>query len=67
MHNFEMRLALTDILAEVNQSRQIQSYECLKLIADILRFVLTLFVHEQLYDYRLFYSILECSSFIYHT
>lgn len=67
MHNFEMRLAMTDILAEVNQSRQIHSHECLKLIADILRFILTLFVHEQLSDYRLFYSILECSSFLYFT
>lgn len=35
------------------------------MIADILRFILTLFVHEELYDYRLFYSILECSQFIF--
>lgn len=65
MHNFEMRTQLADILGEINQSRQIHSYECLKLIADVLRFVLTLFVHESLYNYRLLYSILECSQYIY--
>jgi hypothetical protein len=58
---------MADILSEINQNRQILSYECLKLIADILRFILTLFVHEQLYDYRLFYMILECSQYIYYT
>lgn len=65
MHTFEMRQQMADILAEVNQARQLKSYDCMKLIADILRFILTLFVHEQLYDYRLLYSILECSSFIF--
>ena len=61
MHNSEMRQQMTEILTDVNQARQIHSFECLKLIADIIRFILTLFVHEQIYNYRLFNAILECS------
>lgn len=46
MHNHEMRQQMTDLLNEINQARKIDSFECLKLIADIIRFILTLFVHE---------------------
>ena len=37
----------------------------MKLLADILRYVLTLFVYEQLTDYRLLYIVLECCQQIY--
>ena len=46
MHSFAMRSILTDIIGEINQPHELASYECLKLLADILRFVMTLFVHE---------------------
>jgi len=47
MHMQTMRETLADILSEVGTSaRQINSFEVLKLIADVIRFVLTLFVHE---------------------
>ena len=35
MHVQEMRDVLTDIISEVTSSQQLESYECLKLIADI--------------------------------
>ena len=38
----------------------------MKLLADILRFVMTLFVHERLNDYRLLYIVLECQQQIYY-
>lgn len=51
---------MSDVLwREIVQTRVLESFDCLKLIADILRFILTLFVHEQVNDYRLLYAILE--------
>ena len=38
----------------------------MKTIADIIKFVLTLFVHEQFQDYRLLYTVLDCSSHLYY-
>ena len=47
MHNQAMRDVLTEILNDHNHPPVVlKGYECLKLIADIIRFVLTLFVHE---------------------
>ena len=58
MHNQDLRDTLTDIISEINQPLELENYECMKLLADILRFVMTLFVHEQLSDYKLLYMIL---------
>ena len=35
MHVQEMRDVLTDIISEITSATQLESYECLKLIADI--------------------------------
>ena len=60
MHNQLLRESVADILwREIVQTRVLESFDCLKLIADVLRFILTLFVHEQVNDYRLLYAILE--------
>ena len=61
-----MRDSLSDLLTDYNSAHRLHNYECLKLIADILRFVLTLFVHEQLTDYKLLYTVLECSCQVYY-
>lgn len=67
MHQEEIREVLADILSEVGTSvRLIESHEVIKLIADILRFVLTLFVHEQFTEFRLLYTILDSSAHIYY-
>ena len=52
---------MQDILMEITHPKKIENLECLKIIADIIRFVLTLFVHEQDADYRLLAAILDCS------
>lgn len=46
MHDSKMRVLMTEILSEITTPKRIDNIECLRLIADILRFVLTLFVHE---------------------
>jgi len=56
-----MRQVMTEILQEITSPKRIDNIECLRLIADILRFVLTLFVHEEDADYRLLAAILDCS------
>jgi len=61
MHDKQMRIVMTEILSEVKHPQKIENIECLKIIADLMRFVLTLFVHEEGADYRLFHAILECS------
>ena len=35
MHQQDMRDVLTDILSEINQPQKLESFDCLKLIADI--------------------------------
>lgn len=66
MHEPEMRDVIVEILSDVNNSfKPVKSYECLKLISDVIRFILTLFVHEQLTDFRLLYSIMDSSQTIY--
>jgi hypothetical protein len=61
MHDSKMRQFMTEILQEITAPKSIENVECLRLIADILRFVLTLFVHEEDADYRLLSVILEVS------
>ncbi|CDW77618.1 rab-like gtpase activating [Stylonychia lemnae] len=65
MHDKVMRSEMTNILKDIISPRQLSNSECLKLIADIIKFILTLFVHEQSTDYRLVYNILESSQNIY--
>ena len=61
MHDSKMRNVMTEILQEITSPKQVQNTEVLRLISDILRFILTLFVHEQDADYRLLAVILESS------
>ena len=66
MHDQEMRDTLSDIVSEINQPVELANYECIKLLADVLRFVMTLFVHEQLSDYKLLYMVLESSQLVHY-
>ncbi len=61
-----MRSSLADILAEVGTSiRVIKSEKVLKLLSDVIRFVLTLIVHEDFEEYRLIWLVLDSSQHIY--
>lgn len=66
LHDSKIRGMLTEILSEITTPKRIDNIECLRLISDILRFVLTLFVHEQDADYHLLAVILDCSSHMYY-
>ena len=61
-----MRDVIVEILNEVGcTTKPIKSYECLKLVGDIIRFILTLSVHEQLCDNRLLYTVMDSAQYIY--
>ena len=61
-----MRECLTRIISEIVAPTELSSYECMKVLADILRFTMTLFVHEQSTDFKLLYQVLMCSHLVYH-
>jgi|LauGreDrversion4_2_1035121.scaffolds.fasta_scaffold74149_4 hypothetical protein len=61
-----MREVVADALHEVTSPRPIQNIECMRQLADILKFILTLFVHEQTTDQRLLSAIIESSGHLYH-
>jgi hypothetical protein len=66
MHTQEMRRTFADILAEVGTSvRVIKSEKVLKLLSDVIRFVLTLIVHEDFEEFRLVWLVLDSSQHIY--
>jgi len=57
---------MIDLLNEVgHHPKKIGNLETMKIIADIIRFILTLFVHEQGVDYRLLAAILDVSQVLY--
>lgn len=42
----KLRVAFTEVLNEVTGPRSIKDFDCLKLLSELYRFLLTLFVHE---------------------
>ena len=65
MNDSAMRVAVTEVLQEINAPRIISNIDCLKILSDILRFILTLFVHEQNIDFEFLSAMLDCSHFLY--
>jgi hypothetical protein len=67
MHDEAMRTVMTEILTDAGaHPRRIHNLECMKVIADIIRFVLTLFVHEGNPNYKLMAAILDCSQSLFY-
>lgn len=66
MHNKALRQVVTEVLHDINTQKPLNNLECLKIIADVFKFILTLFVHEQSNDYKLLYSILDSSHHIFY-
>ena len=61
-----MREGLIEVLSEVGSGmRQIFVKECFDTLADILLFILTLFVHEDFLDSKLLYTIMVTSGRIF--
>jgi hypothetical protein len=67
IHNQQARDLITEILQEIGTSfRVVKSHEVIKMIGEIVRFLLTLIVHENLREeHRLLYTIIDSSSQIY--
>lgn len=65
MHDKRLRSVITEVLQDVKTPKPLSSQDCLKQLADIIKFILTLFVHEQSNDYKLLYSVLDSSHQIY--
>lgn len=61
LNDFRLRSAITDVFQEITAPRLIGQLDCLNLIADIIRFILTLFVHENKPDFELLGAILDSS------
>lgn len=66
LNDFRHRSALTGVLEEVMSPRPIENMDCLNLLSDLVRFILTLFVHEKDIDYQLLRAMLESSSYLYY-
>jgi len=68
LNDSRLRQAVTEVLIEINTPKKIKSHDCLRMLADILRYILTLFVHEKneyQIDFQLMSSILDSSGFVY--
>ena len=59
MNNSNMRTGATEVLQEVQAPRAVKNIDCLKLLSDILRFILTLFVHEKSADFDFMTAMLD--------
>ena len=66
LYDSDQRQNVTEILQEITAPKCIENLETLKLIADILRFVLTLFVHESEAEPKLLAAILDCSQNLFY-
>lgn len=64
-----MRKELATILSEIkDRPVELTNYACIKLLADIMRFVMTLFVHEHKIDFDLLSIVLDtCQAVHYGT
>ena len=61
-----MRDAITEVLREVTGPRKIKNLDCLKLLSDVFRFVMALFVHEQNMDYDFISAMLDTCQYLYY-
>lgn len=66
LNDSKLRFAITEVLQDIMAPRQIDDMDCLNLLSDLMRFILTLFVHESSIDYQLLRAMLESSSYLYH-
>ena len=47
LNDQKIRCAITEVLQDIVQPRPIENMDCLNLLSDLLRFLLTMFVHEK--------------------
>ena len=59
LNDQKMRIAATEVLQEVQAPKNVKNVDCLKLLSDILRFILTLFIHEKTADFEFLTAMLD--------
>jgi hypothetical protein len=60
-----MREVVADNLHEITTPKPLQNSECLRQLADILKFMLSLFVHEGSNNQRLLASVVDSAALVY--
>lgn len=61
MHDSCLRDAVGDLLRTINSPKLIENSEALKTLGEILKYLLTAYVHEKDENYKIIHSILHCS------
>jgi len=60
-----LRDAVGDLLRTINSPKVIENPEALKTLGEILKYLLTAFVHEKDENFKVIHSILHCSQLIF--
>lgn len=66
LHNAKIRDAVADYLKTINSPKVVENANALKTLGEILKYLLTAYVHEKDENYKVIYSILHCSQQIMH-
>lgn len=61
LHNSNVRDTVSEYLKGINSPKYIESSDALKTLGEILKYLLTAFVHERDDNYKVIYSILHSS------
>lgn len=60
-HDRETRMQVTEILKSICQKRCVVSYDGLKNLGELIKYLLTAIIHEQDVNFRVIYAILNAS------
>mmetsp|Transcript_18479 Transcript_18479/g.17588 ORF Transcript_18479/g.17588 Transcript_18479/m.17588 type:complete len:198 (+) Transcript_18479:1235-1828(+) len=66
MHQEKMRDMVSEYLKLITSPKLIEDPEALKTLGDLIKYLLTAFVHEKDDNYKVIYSILHCSQLVFH-
>jgi hypothetical protein len=61
LHSSKIRDTVADFLKTINSPKIIESADALKTLGEILKYLLTAYVHEKDENYKVVYAILHCS------
>ena len=57
---------VSEYLKLITSPKLIENPEALKTLGDLIKYLLTAFVHERDENYKVIYSILHCSQLVFH-
>ena len=65
LHDTTNRIVVAEFLYDITSPRVIENFESLKILGEIIKYMLTAFVHDKDHDYKIIYAILLSSQFLY--